>query len=412
MERIAYCFEEFPQVLVAFSGGKDSGVLLNLCLQYVRDNDLLDCLSVYHIDYEAQYQMTTDYVAETFAALPERVGKYWICIPCKVPCSTSMYQDHWRPWQPDLRDIWVRPMPTYPYVINAEAAEFDWSAWDYDMQEAFCSWLSARFGGGLCCLTGVRSDESLNRLSAITSAQKVNQHSGLCWLSDRQGYALGHPLYDWAVEDIWTANAKFGFAYNRLYDLFYQAGVSIHKARVASPFLDYAKGSLHLYRAIDPDNWGRMVSRVNGVNFTGIYGSTAAMGWRSITKPDHFTWQQYMYFLLDTLPDDTRENYYRKLEVSIKFWRDHGGVLPQETVAELPNGIVSVQRQGDKLAARFVDYPDDLPEVTDFKSVPSYKRMCVCILKNDHTCKYMGFTATKREAEKRRKAVEKWSNLL
>ena len=32
LERIAYCFQEFDNVLVAFSGGKDSGVLLNLVL--------------------------------------------------------------------------------------------------------------------------------------------------------------------------------------------------------------------------------------------------------------------------------------------------------------------------------------------------------------------------------------------
>lgn len=27
----------------------------------------------------------------------------------------------------------------------------------------------------------------------------------------------------------------------------------------------------------------------------------------------------------------------------------------------------------------------------NFKDIPTYKRMCICIIKNDHLCKYMGF---------------------
>jgi predicted phosphoadenosine phosphosulfate sulfurtransferase len=37
--------------------------------------------------------------------------------------------------------------------------------------------------------------------------------------------------------------------------------------RVASPFNNCAMSSLKLYKALDPDNWGKMLLRVNGVNF-------------------------------------------------------------------------------------------------------------------------------------------------
>lgn len=34
-----------------------------------------------------------------------------------------------------------------------------------------------------------------------------------------------YPIYDWKTQDIWIANGKFGWPYNHLYDLYYQAGV-------------------------------------------------------------------------------------------------------------------------------------------------------------------------------------------
>lgn len=132
---------------------------------------------------------------------------------------------------------------------------------------------------------------------------------------------------------------KQGWDYNHLYDLYYQAGVPLERQRVASPFISQALPSLKLYRTIDPDTWGKMISRVNGVNFTGIYGGTTAMGWQSISLPEGLTWAEYMKFLLCTLPEETRQNYLNKLSTSMEFWRKKGGCLAEETIAKLaPDG--------------------------------------------------------------------------
>ena len=63
----------------------------------------------------------------------------------------------------------------------------------------------------------------------------------------------------------------------------------------------------------------------------------------------------------------------------------------------------------DKRPVR-MEYIDDI-NIEEFREIPTYKRMCICILKNDHVCKYMGFSLTKREKELKEKFMEKYRSL-
>ena len=231
------------------------------------------------------------------------------------------------------------------------------------------------------------------------------------------GVYNAYPIYDWLTRDIWIANGKFNWAYNHLYDLYYQAGVPLEKQRVASPFISEARERLNLYRAIDPDMWGRMINRVNGINFTAIYSTTTAVGYRQkITLPEGYTWASYMQFLLGTLPENIRQNYLSKLKVSIKFWREKGGCLAESTIEKLRRAGVPIT-VGEKSNYRTnkrpvrMEYLDDI-ELSEFKELPTYKRFCLCILKNDHICKYMGFSASKVEQERREQIMKKYYKLF
>jgi len=417
LERLAKVFGEYDHVVVSFSGGKDSGVMLNMALEYASAHGCLDRMSVLHVDYEAQYQMTTDYVTETFCNLPDEVACYWLCLPLKAQCATSATTDHWRPWEASKRALWVREMPEHRGVINEENAEFAYDDWDYATQDNCSDYIADR-SGKTCVLVGIRTDESMDRYYAAVSRANPHRHADASYIIDRVGhrFSVAYPVYDWSVEDVWTAHAHFGWQYNRLYDLFHQAGMSVHQMRVASPFNNCAQADLQMYRVIDPSNWARMVGRVNGVNFTSIYGGTTAMGWKSITKPSHLSWREYAEFLLSTLPEGTRANYLDKLETSIRFWREQGGAMEDETIGEIVAGGTQIiegttNRKTDKRVVRFEEYPDETAAV-DFRAVPSYKRLCVCIMKNDLTCKYMGFTRTQREDRLRREAIEKWQSIL
>jgi predicted phosphoadenosine phosphosulfate sulfurtransferase len=416
LERIAYIFKEFDNVLVAFSGGKDSSVCLEMCYDYAKEHGMLDKLSMYHLDYEAQYQMTTDFVEETFKRFSD-IRRFWLCLPIKAQCCCNMHGAYWIPWEREKQEIWVRDMPNHDYVINEKRAAFDYDKPDYEVQDNFCVWFKEIMGGGkTVVITGIRASESFTRY--MRAKTEIRKYKGKKFVLEQVcGVYHGFPLYDWETADIWTYNAKFQKPYNKLYDLFYQAGLTIDQMRVASPFNDSAGATLKLYKVIDPKNWGRMVGRVNGVNFLGLYGDTTAMGWKRITKPAHFTWKEYCYFLLGTLPDDLREHYLQKLNTSIKFWKEKGGVLDDETITELENENAAFRNRGklnkhsDKDTITFEDYLDDT-SCTKFREIPTYKRMCICIIKNDYFCKYMGFTQTKEEQTRRKRAIEKYRSIL
>jgi predicted phosphoadenosine phosphosulfate sulfurtransferase len=415
-QRLKFLFEKFDNIYVSFSGGKDSGVLLNLCIDYIRQNNLDRKIGVFHLDYEAQYTFTTNYVNEVLDNNQDILEVYRCCIPFKVTTCTSMHESYWRPWEEDKKDIWVSDLPEKCLTEN----DFDFyksNMWDYEFQEKFSKWIHEKKNAkNTACLVGIRTQESLNRWRAIHSDRNYKNYEGVNWTKKMYNNVFNaYPIYDWITEDIWTANGRFGWTYNKLYDVYYQAGITIDQMRVASPFLSTAQDSLKLYRIIEPNTWGKLIGRVNGVNFTGIYGGTTAMGWREIKLPPGHTWKSYMEFLLSTLPEQTANNYKKKLETSIEFWKNKGGVLSVEVIEKLKDMNIPIEVKEasnyntDKKPVT-MDYLDDI-DITEFTVIPTYKRMCICIMKNDHLCKYMGFSLTKNEMSLRKNAETKYKNL-
>lgn len=418
IERLDFIFANFERVYLSFSGGKDSGVMLNLVIDYMRKNNIDKKLGIQILDNEANYELSEEFMHRMIQNNLDILDVYWCCMPITLPCTVSSFAVDWQCWGNRDKDRWIRPMSKESYIVNIENHPFDFFEEDMsydDFWDGFAEWYSQ--GKSCANLIGIRTVESLNRFRAILNDKKETLE-GRMWTKKNTAHTYNcYPIYDWRTEDIWTANAKFEWDYNKLYDVFYMAGVPVHSMRVASPFMSESKSSLNLYRVIDPNIWSRLCARVQGANFIATYGKQ--LNYHSFKLPPNHTWKSFVKFLLDTLPDGVAQNFKERFIQSLKFWGRVGRGLPQEVVDDLTKKGVKFKLNGttphggNNLPRVVIRVPpDDLDCLSGHNSaVTSWKRFAITILKNDHTCKYLGLQPAKEQMARQRAIVEKYKNI-
>lgn len=418
IKRLDFIFNEFERIYLSFSGGKDSGVMLNMVIDYMRERGIKKKIGVQILDNEANYEYSLEFMHSILDKNLDILDVYWCCMPVTLPCTVSQYAVEWQCWGERDKERWIRPMPNKEYVVNIDNHKFDFFEEDMsyeDFWDSFAEWYSQ--GKKTANLIGIRTSESLNRFRAIMNERKETLKGEMWTKKNTENVFNCYPIYDWRTEDIWTANAKFEWEYNKLYDIFYKAGVPVHSMRVASPFMSESKSSLGLYRVIDPHVWAKLCARVQGANFIATYGKQ--LGYRSFKLPKGHTWKSFVKFLLATLPKEVSENFKLRFIQSFKVWGRVGRGLPAETIKELKdNGIAfkigGKTAHGRKTLDRVIirKFPDHLDMLScNCGTVASWKRFAITILKNDHTCKYMGLAPTKEQAIRQRQIMEKYKKL-
>lgn len=387
--RIEWIFDNFERVCLSFSGGKDSTVLFHLLAQTARRRG--KSFSVMFIDWEAQYLMTIRHVERMKTLYADVISEfYWVALPLTTVSGVSVYQPEWVAWAPDTE--WVRQPPAdaitdegyFPFYQHAMTFE--------EFIPAFASWLSDR--RGLIMLTGIRADESLNRYRAVASPLKLRYADDKPWTTaSADGFSYtAYPLYDWKTRDIWIFHAKTGLPYNILYDLMYRAGVNPAAMRVCEPFGPEQRRGLWLYHVLEPETWAKMCHRVCGANSGAIYANEKGAYYavrHKITKPPHHTWRSYVLFLLDSMPLPAAEHYRNKISVYLKWYQTRG-------------------------------YPADIPDEQEkdlgCRDIPSWRRICKTLIKNDYWCRMLSFSPNKprhylRYCERMRKKRQEWGIL-
>lgn len=143
LSRLRLVFRNFERVCVAFSGGKDSSVTLQLALDVARELGRSP-VDVLFIDLEGQYQATIDHVSEMLGR-PD-VRPWWVCLPLNLRNASSLEEPYWCCWEPGAEADWVRPLPKQRGVIN-DPAFFPFYRYRMEFEEfvaGFNAWLSRK----------------------------------------------------------------------------------------------------------------------------------------------------------------------------------------------------------------------------------------------------------------------------
>jgi predicted phosphoadenosine phosphosulfate sulfurtransferase len=384
-ERIAWVFDHFEKIMVSFSGGKDSTVLLHLVMdEAIKRNRIV---GVFFLDWEVQYSATISHVKQMFHMYKTNIEPLWVQLPVLTNNGCSQFEPEWIAWDESKKALWVRDKELNSINTPAQLPFYT----DRMTFEEFVPKFSQGYAKDQKCAVfiGLRTAESLNRFRSIASDKK-DRYLGKPWTTRSVDNIWNvYPIYDWNVNDDWIYFAKTGKLYPELYELMFKAGIPLSNMRVDEPFGDVQRRSLWLYHLIDPVLWSKMVSRISGANTAALYTKNRGniLGNNTITLPSGHTWESFAMLLLDTMPPSTSTHYKAKISVFLKWYKTRG-------------------------------YPDNIPDDGDISGSepPSWKRICKTLLRNDYWCRSLSFGPTKTTAYQRylelsKKRRQKWNIL-
>lgn len=370
-QRVEWVFDHFEKIIVSFSAGKDSTCMLHMMCDEARKRNKK--IAVMLIDLESQYKMTIDHALKCRELYKDCTEWYWICLPIHLRNAVSVYEPFWLCWDKSQRDMWIREMPDdvisdvnyFPFF--KEGMEFE----EFDV--LFSQWYAQGEPCAVC--VGIRSDESLNRYRTIANRHKET-YDGLMWTTRviDQVYNV-YPIYDWRTADDWIYQGKHpDKPYNELYDYMHLAGLTISQMRICQAYGDDQRRGLWLFHIIEPATWAKIVARVNGANSGAMYINETGNinGYNKIKKPAGHTWKSFAILLINSMPKKTQEHYKNKIYKYVKWWEKRG-------------------------------YENGIPDEADYqmeqkKQVPSWRRVCKALLRNDYWCKGLSFTQQKSTA--------------
>lgn len=310
-KRISYIFDEFENIIVSISGGKDSTVLCWMALQEARRRNRR--IGIFFLDEEVVYQSTIEQVTWLMNLYPENTVRIWFQFPFKLTNATSLVDSQLICWEPGKHNIWMRSKVAYsiqhpPWDKNKQTVRDKNKGFGfYDVLDNF---QASR--DHTAFLVGLRATESMNRFRAVA---KNPGYKNCYWCSKihkAEGSASFYPLYDWNFSDIWKYIYDNNIRYSRIYDYQFKKGMPQSEIRVSSLIHEKAFKSLVELPEFEPKTYDKLIKRIKGIQIGNLYGKDAKMLRARKLPKNYKTWMQYRDFLLETYPDKSKKHIFEK----------------------------------------------------------------------------------------------------
>ena len=155
LNRIRFLYDEFDEVVVGYSGGKDSTVTLRLAVQVAKEKGKLPVKAIF-IDQEAEWGAVIEHMREVRED-PD-VDLRWYQVPFGIYNASSNIKQWLVAWGEGVE--WMRPREPNSITENKYGTDRF-----YDL---FNKIIEVDFPENTCLLGGVRSEESPRRHVAMT----------------------------------------------------------------------------------------------------------------------------------------------------------------------------------------------------------------------------------------------------
>lgn len=308
-KRIEWIFDNFDNIVVSISGGKDSTVLAYMTLQEAHKRNRK--VGIFFLDEEVVYQSTIDQVRYIMNLYPENTIKLWYQLEFNLTNATSIDETQFKVWDHEKQDVWLRPkekdsikQPTWN-VNKQTIANKKKGFGFYDALDNFqLTYENTAY------LIGLRASESLNRWRAVIKNPGI---PNIYWSTKRpQGNFQMYPLYDWNFQDIWKFLYENNIRYSKIYDYQYKKGLGMKDMRVSSLIHERAFKSLVELPEFEPQTYDKLMARTKGIQVGNIYGKDDLMlKCRKLPK-NYDNWIQYRDFLLSTIKDKSIKQIFTK----------------------------------------------------------------------------------------------------
>lgn len=290
-KRIEYIFDNYENISLSFSGGKDSTALFHLIHEEAIKRNRKFIL--YFQDQEVEYQGTIDLVE--WAMTQEHVIPMWYQVPIFMTNATSHQQLFLWAWGEG--ENWIREK--HPVSIHSIEKRYPKRFHKFNL------WVGQNLtnlkGRGISII-GLRAEESPNRHFVM-----FGEDSDYFWLRRKKTPHKAYPIIDWKYTDVWKYLIENNYKYNKIYDKMYMMGGNLRSFRVSNLIHEQAFRCLTDLQELEPETYDKLEKRLQGVHTASIYGKENLI--YSIKKlPKNFnSWKEYKDFLLEHIHPDLKK---------------------------------------------------------------------------------------------------------